>query len=65
MDFMKVRGETAVPSFVRKEPPDQFIKVCDINSSAAYADMGTADCMKADNTTFSYAFLLDTLTNGH
>lgn len=64
--LIKIRGESAVPSFVSKDAdPDEFVQVCDIVSSSAYADMGTADCMQADNTRFTYAFLLDFYKNGH
>lgn len=64
-DLIKIRGEKAVPSFVRKDPPDQFINTCTIEGSSGYVGLGTAGCMQVENTTFSYAFLTDLLTNGH
>lgn len=66
--LIKVRGESAVPAFVNKDPnPDIFVTgaVCDITTISAYADLGTADCMQADNNTLSYDFLLGLNTNGH
>ena len=63
---IRVREETAVPSYVSKDvDPSTFINVCDINTSSCYADMCTADCAQADNTRFSYAYLIDSLKNGH
>ncbi len=49
--LIKVHGEKAFPSFVSKDGPDVFIPgaVCTIATRSAYADMGTADCMQADN----------------
>jgi len=46
----------AVP-FIR-EPNDEYLLVCNIITSSGYADMGVADCMQADNTAQTYAFLL-------
>lgn len=63
--LIKVRGETAVPSFVSKDPTDSFTLVCDINTSSGYADMGVADCAKASNTQFTYQFLVQLTQNGH
>jgi len=54
-----VHPEKIVPDYVRVEPDDTFINVCTIITSSAYADLGVADCMKADNTTFTYQFLLN------
>jgi hypothetical protein len=63
--LIKIRGETAVPTFVNKDAsPDVFATYCDINGNSAFADMGTADCMQADKVFPSYQALLDTLTNG-
>jgi hypothetical protein len=61
----KYHDHPSVPSFVRKDAPDTFIQFCTIESSSCYADMATSDCAKADNTQFTYAFLLDLSTNGH
>ena len=58
--LIKVQGERHFPSFVNKEPsPDQFVLVCGLTGVAGYADMGTSDCARAENTTYSYQFLLD------
>lgn len=64
--LIKIRGETAVPDFVSKDPsPDNFVFLCTIQGSSAYADMAEADCARADNTAYSYQTLLDLSTNGH
>ena len=43
--LINIRGETAVPSFVSKDPTDVFVAVCDAYSILSRADFGTADCM--------------------
>jgi len=63
--LIKLRGETAVPTFVSKDPIDAFVLVCTLESSSGYASMGTADCAKANNNQFTYQFLLDLNKNGH
>lgn len=62
--LIKVHGERAFPEFVSKDI-DVFIGFCDIMTSSGYADMGTADCMKADNNATPYTTLLDLTGNGH
>lgn len=62
--LIKIRGETAVPTYTRNNPVD-YVEFCDIFGIAAFADVGTADCMQADKTSPSYQFLLDLNTNGH
>jgi len=62
--LIKIRGETAVPTFTNN-PPDEYVVVCDILSSSCYAGLATAGCAKAGNTQFTYQFLLDLNTNGH
>lgn len=62
--LIKVRGETAVPSYTRKNPVE-YVQFCDIFSRSAFADMGEADCMQADRDNPSYQTLLDISTNGH
>lgn len=62
--LIKVRGETAVPSYTRHNPVE-YIQMCTIITSSGYADLGEADCMRADNTQFTYTFLHDLTTNGH
>ena len=64
--LIKIRGETAVPAFVSKDPnPDTFVHYCTIEGTHAYVDMATADCAQADKTTLSYLVLLDISRNGH
>lgn len=64
--LIKVREETAKPTFVSKDvSPDIFQGVCDIATSSAYADLGTADCMRADNQPLPYDLLKDLFKNGH
>lgn len=63
--LIKIRGEQAFPDFVSKDGPDTFLGLCDVATRSAYADLGTADCMQADNVAFSYTFLLGLKTNGH
>jgi hypothetical protein len=64
--LIQIRAETAVPAFVSKDAnPDEYVEVCYIEDSSCYADMCTADCARADNTQFTYAFLLDYMENGH
>ncbi len=62
--LIKVRGETAVPEYTRHNS-DNLILVCNIITASTYANLGFADCMQADNTIFSYEFLLDFDKNGH
>ncbi len=63
--LIKVHGEKAFPEFVSKDGTDTFVSYCDISTKSAYADMGTADCMQADNTTLSYSLLSSLYGNGH
>ncbi len=66
--LIKIRSESAVPAFVSKDAsPDQFVTgaICNITTMSGYADLGVADCAKADGTTYSYAFLIGLNGNGH
>jgi hypothetical protein len=63
--LIKIRGEKAVPSFIRKDPDDEFVFVCDIVSTSGYAGLGTAGCMQAGNVQFTYPYLVDFFLNGH
>jgi hypothetical protein len=47
-DFLRTRSERVVPPWTRPEPPDNFSLFCDVWTSSSYADIGTADCMRAD-----------------
>jgi NAD-dependent SIR2 family protein deacetylase len=62
--LIKIRGEEAFPSVVSKDA-DEFINVCTVVSSSGYADLGTADCMRADNNSIAYAVLVDMYKSGH
>lgn len=46
--FIRVRPETAVPSYTRPEPEPEFVFFCTIYSSQGVADEGEADCARAD-----------------
>lgn len=63
--LIKIKGETAFPEFVSKDGTDTFINFCNIATSSGYADMGTADCLKADNNATPYTLLLGLYGNGH
>ena len=63
--LMKIHGEKAFPDIVSKDGTDTFITYCDVSTRSAYADLGTADCMQADNNTYSYTVLSDLNGNGH
>jgi len=55
---LKVRGDKQYVPIPRPEPTaDTFIAVCYIWDRAAYADLGTADCMLADNQPATYQYL--------
>jgi hypothetical protein len=51
--LMKVHGEKAFPDIVSKDGVDVHRYYCDVSTNSAYADLGTADCMQADNNTYS------------
>lgn len=58
--LIRVRGETAVPSFISADAdPDTYTGVCDIQSSSGYAGLGRAGCMQAGNNTYPYSLLVD------
>ena len=57
--FIRVRGDGQAVPYVRNEPEDTFQTVCYIYATAAYADLGEADCMQADLASPSYQFLYD------
>ena len=50
-DFIRIREEKIVPDWVRPVVPDQYVFVCTIFTSRALADIGVADCARADNST--------------
>lgn len=47
-DFLRVRETTLAVPFTRPEPADTFILVCPYPTALALADIGTADCARAD-----------------
>lgn len=57
-DLLRVTPDNPNPPWTRPETPDTFVSYCSIESVSAYADLGTADCMQADNHQFTYAFLI-------
>ena len=56
---LKVHGDKQTVPIPRPEAADQFLEYCSIWTSSAYADLGTADCMKADYAPMTYQGLLD------
>ena len=64
--LIRIKGETAFPSFVSKDKsPDEFVLVCGIDGVSGFADLGTADCAQADKDSPSYLVLSDLKKNGH
>jgi len=60
-DFIRAREEKITPPWTRPEAPDTFenAPACFIWDSSGYADLASADCAQAANTTYSYLFLLE------
>lgn len=56
-DFLRVRGDHPAVPWTRPEADDQFVNVCWIWGTSAYADLGTADCMTAGYAPLPYAEL--------
>ena len=56
-DFIKVKPETALPEWTRPKLPEEYLPICYVWSSSGYADLGTADCLQADNAAFPYPYL--------
>jgi len=56
---LKVHGDKQTVPMPRPEGTDVFLSYCDIWTSSAYADSGTADCMRADYAPLTYQRLLD------
>jgi len=44
--LIKIRGEKAVPTFIRKDAEDIFVFSCDLISQQARADYATAGCAR-------------------
>jgi hypothetical protein len=47
-DYVHGVADIQAPPWVRPEPADQFVFVCDLVSINGQADYGTADCAHAD-----------------
>lgn len=62
-DFLRVRPDTSELPWTRPEGEDEFLEICFLWDRSAYADLGTADCMRADFQPMPYTQLL-TLKNG-
>lgn len=56
-DFLRVPEEHTEAPWVRPEPENVFELVCYLWSLSNYADLGEADCAKADNNLLPYLFL--------
>lgn len=63
--MIKIQAETSVPAFVSKDGTDTFVFYCSIEGSSGYADLGQADCARADWNSIPYTDLLAISTNGH
>lgn len=51
------KDDPSVP-WARPQGIPEFIEACFPWTSSGYADMGSADCMRADNNEYTYAELL-------
>lgn len=61
-DFLRVKPDKITVPFIRK-PEDVFLpEVCSIVTRHSYAGLGTADCMAAGYTMYTYEELLAALT---
>ena len=65
--LIKVHGEKAFPDIVSKDGTDTFVTgyLCNVATSSGYADLGVADCMRADMADIPYVILRDMFLNGH
>lgn len=50
-DFVRGVADKVVPAWVRSEPEDSFIHVCDLWSSSPMADYAEADCATVGGNT--------------
>lgn len=57
--YLRVQQERIATPWVRKQNDDLFVASCDVWTSSAYADFGTADCMRIGNNP-SLSFLIQT-----
>lgn len=63
--MLKVKEETAHPSFKNRDSITEYTFVCTVATASGYANMATAGCAQAGWNTISYANLLQLNTNGH
>lgn len=63
--MIKVRPETAVPAFKNRDSITDYVDVCDVVSTSAYAGLGSAGCMCVGATSTPYSVLYDLYSNGH
>lgn len=61
--YLRVRETGVAVPFIR-EDTNVFQTVCWLFDRGAYADLGTADCMQADNTAYTYAYLFNLKFSG-
>lgn len=62
--YLRVRETGIGVTPTRTEPEPEFEYVCYFYAANAFADLGEADCARADIVTPSYAFLLATKLAG-
>ena len=58
-DFLRVRGDEPSVPWARPEGEDEFLFICYIWGSSAYADLAQADCAVADYTPLPYLQLYE------
>jgi hypothetical protein len=63
--MIRVREETAVPSFKNKDSITEYTFVCTVATASGYANMATAGCAQAGWNNIPYEDLLELNTNGH
>lgn len=55
--YLRLHPEKVGVPYVRKEQ-ETYLAVCTLSSKCSYADVGTADCCQADNTSLPYTDLV-------
>lgn len=63
--LIKVREETARPSYINRDSITNYIQVCTIADSSCYSGLAISGCAKSGNQQFTFAFLKDLFKNGH
>jgi hypothetical protein len=61
--YLRINEDTSTVPFVRPKADPTYTHVCYLYERSSYADLATADCARADNIDYTYAFLLQ-LKNG-